>query len=161
MASHLPRLLSLPNCLLLLLVVATSLGQISNYDLIPASLVNDVFQQAALQRQMDAPSLVEMLMFGLAGIPVYKAVGMLLPFLINRKSQAKHVGRVYQKRRNKRDLAYANQLLDLLFSVEKALEKYGVTEPQCQLRSTCEIHKKSANAIGPNNHEKNFIKMVE
>lgn len=127
---------------------------------------------AALSKQMEAPSLVEMIMFGLAGIPVYKAVGMLLPFLIGKRGQAKDNGRVLN-RRHKRDLAYAQQLLNLLVTVEVALEKYGITEPQCQLRATCEIYRKNAvakntnavmkntNAAGKNRFEGNFIKLVK
>lgn len=143
---------------------------------IPTSVLHHLISQptAALSKQMDAPSLVEMIMFGLAGIPVYKAVGMLLPFLIGKRAQAKDNGRVLN-RRHKRDLAYAQQLLNLLVTVEVALEKYGITEPQCQLRATCEIYRKNANAVaksnngvmkngnavGKNRFEGNFIKLVK
>ncbi|GFX04686.1 uncharacterized protein TNCV_1912311 [Trichonephila clavipes] len=146
----------------ILLVVATSTVQNDNQDYIPSYMLHNLSSLPAMPKQMDAPSLVEMIMFGLAGIPVYKAVGMLLPFLINRKSQYKQkdAGRVLNRHRTKRDLAYAKQLLNLLISVEVALEKYGVTEPQCQLKATCEIYKRNENTISSNQSKKNFIKLV-
>ncbi|GIY67359.1 uncharacterized protein CDAR_255041 [Caerostris darwini] len=149
---------------LLVFIVATSTGQRENEIPISTSVLHNIATHhlPIMQRQMDAPSLVEMIMFGLAGIPVYKAVGMLLPFLMSKKSQTnqRDSGRVLKHYRSKRDLAYAQQLLNILLSVEESLEKYGVTEPQCQLKATCEIHKRNANAISSSSSQKNFIKLV-
>ncbi|KAF8786241.1 hypothetical protein HNY73_007984 [Argiope bruennichi] len=136
---------------ILLGLVASSIGQSLNYP-------GDVWAG----KQLEGPNLVEMIMLGLAGIPVYRAVGMLLPLLMGKRLQpnSKDSGRVLNRHRTRRDLAYAQQLLDLLISVETALEKYGVTEPQCQLKATCEIHKRNANAISTNPSQANFIKLV-
>ncbi|XP_054724327.1 uncharacterized protein LOC129234358 [Uloborus diversus] len=152
---------------LLLYVVATSVGQISYHNLMPPhSYIDEDFPQhfPIIRRQMDfgpSSSFIDMLMLGLAGIPVARALGMLL----NRnKPLAKNFddGRVLHNRnRNKRDLAYAQQLLDLLISVEESLERFGVIEPQCQLRATCEIYRRSSNAIVVEYQEHNFIKLVE
>ncbi|XP_015930438.1 uncharacterized protein [Parasteatoda tepidariorum] len=155
-------------------LVLLSLGTVFLANAVASSLVQSIHsnsnqllqniltpQVVAAERTLDASSLVEMIMFGLAGIPVYKAVGFLLPFLKTKKNQAKQkdMGRVLQRGRSKRDLPYAQQLLDLLISVETALEKYGVTEPQCQLRATCQIYKRSAGNKSRKS-DKNFIKLV-
>lgn len=119
-----------------------------------------------LQRQggfgnVAVQGIVDMLMFGLAGIPVYKAVEKLLPLIKPRKQETRDHGRVINQYRRKRDLAYAQELLSLLISVENALEKYGITDPQCQLRATCEIHRKNVNTVSKNFYERNFIKLVQ
>ncbi|KAG8178116.1 hypothetical protein JTE90_017463 [Oedothorax gibbosus] len=161
-SAHVVIFLSLITCALAALSSnTTSTDKIKIGQKIPAPVLHRVLPNHAstLSKQMmDTPSLVEMIMFGLAGIPVYKAVGMLLPFFTGRRQHQKNSGRVLQ-RRQKRDLAYAQQLLDLLVTVEVALEKYGITEPQCQLRATCEIYRKNANGK-KNVFEGNFIKLV-
>lgn len=104
--------------------------------------------------------IVDMLMYGLAGIPVYKAVEKLLPLLKPKKPENRDNGRVINLYRKKRDLAYAQQLLSLLISVENALEKYGITDPQCQLRATCEIYRRNVNTASQTFYDRNFIKLV-
>lgn len=155
--------------LFLLCLVATSIG-----DKVSRKLSLETGRQRgvspmlnALQRQMETSlipgsGILDMIMLGLAGIPVYKAVGLMMPLFRRRTDTNKNdKGRVYPSHnRSKRDLAYAKQLLALLISVETALEKYGITEPQCQLRATCEIHKKGGNDISSGNFERNFIKLV-
>ncbi|XP_035205999.1 uncharacterized protein LOC118181029 [Stegodyphus dumicola] len=149
---------------ILCLIVAASGDQIPNEIINSHALFSESIpkQLKAMHRQSKTLSFVDVIMYGLAGIPVYKAVGFLLPFLKAKRPQVKDdPGRVLNRHhRGKRDLAYAQQLLNLLISVEVALEKYGITEPQCQLRATCEIHRKSANEISSGLFERNFIKLV-
>lgn len=141
-------------------LVATSMYDYYDY---PTFYFPQYFtSQPPIRRQGNnaAQGFVDMLMYGLAGIPVYKAVEKLIPFFAARKQQDRDHGRVISGR-HKRDLAYAQQLLSLLISVETELEKNGITEPQCQLRATCEIHAKNVNSASSSPYEKNFIKLVK